>query len=72
MPNLAFRLPHFLSNFPQPGALPPGIEAQNPFRAPAVQALAHRFADKCHLMQYRRRDLEANVAKYVETLGSLL
>ncbi len=25
-----------------------------------------------YLMQYRRRDLEANVARYVETLGSLL
>ena len=25
-----------------------------------------------YLMQYRRRDLEATVAKYVETLGSLL
>ena len=46
MSNLAFRLPYFLSNFAQPSALPPGIEAQNPFRGPAVQALAQRFTDK--------------------------
>ena len=46
MTNLAFRLPQFLSAFPQPQALPPGIEAQNPFTAPEVQALAQRFADR--------------------------
>ena len=46
MPNLAFSLPRFLNTCPQPNALPPGIEAQNPFREPAVQALAQRFADK--------------------------
>ena len=46
MPNLPSQLPHFLAGFPLPGALPPGIEAQNPFREPAVQALAQRFADK--------------------------
>ena len=45
MPNLALRLPQFLSTFPQPQALPPGIEAQNPFVAPDVRALAQRFAD---------------------------
>ena len=46
MPDLAFRLPRFLSTFPQPQALPFGIEAQNPFLAPDVQALAQRFAAK--------------------------
>ena len=46
MSNLAQQLPHFLHSFAQPSALPPGIEAQNPFREPAVQALAQRFADK--------------------------
>ncbi|GAA4041348.1 hypothetical protein GCM10022409_29160 [Hymenobacter glaciei] len=46
MPKLAVQLLHFLSSFPQPNTLPPGIEAQNPFREPAVQALAQRFADK--------------------------
>jgi hypothetical protein len=46
MPNLAARLPHFLCTFPQPEELPAGIEAQNPFREPAVLALAQRFADK--------------------------
>lgn len=46
MPNLAARLPHFLSTFPQPSGLPPGIEAQNPFCEPNVQALAQRFAGK--------------------------
>ena len=46
MSNLAAGLPHFLSTFAQPQTLPPGIEAQNPFREPAVQVLAQRFADK--------------------------
>ena len=46
MSTLASRLPHFLAAFPSPQALPPGIEAQNPFGEPAVQALAQRFADK--------------------------
>ncbi|MDQ2795538.1 MAG: DUF4918 family protein [Bacteroidota bacterium] len=46
MPNLAAALPHFLSTFAQPDALPAGIEAHNPFREPAVQALAQQFAAK--------------------------
>ncbi|MDQ2771556.1 MAG: DUF4918 family protein [Bacteroidota bacterium] len=46
MPTLATRLPRFLAEFPPPPALPPGIEAQNPFGEPAVQALAQRFANK--------------------------
>ena len=46
MSTLASRLPRFLAEFPSPLALPPGIEAQNPFGEPAVQALAQRFADK--------------------------
>lgn len=46
MSSLAFRLPQFLSTFPQPFALPPGVEARNPFTGSAVQALAQRFADK--------------------------
>ena len=46
MSTLASRLPRFLAEFPSPLALQPGIEAQNPFGEPAVQALAQRFADK--------------------------
>ena len=46
MPHLAASLPHFLSTFAQPATLPAGIEAQNPFREPAVRALAERFAAK--------------------------
>ncbi|GAB3670190.1 SMUG2 DNA glycosylase family protein [Hymenobacter agri] len=46
MPDVATLLPRFLAEFPAPPALPPGIEAQNPFREPAVQALAQRFATK--------------------------
>ena len=46
MPSIAALRPRFLARFPTPPALPPGIEAQNPFRAPAVHALAQRFAEK--------------------------
>lgn len=46
MPDVATLLPRFLAEFPAPPALPPGIEAHNPFREPAVQALAQRFATK--------------------------
>lgn len=46
MPDVATLLPRFLAGFPAPPPLPPGIEAQNPFREPAVQALAQRFAAK--------------------------
>ncbi len=45
MPTLAARLPRFLAHFAPPPALPPGIEARNPFTDPAVQALAQRFAE---------------------------
>ena len=46
MSSIALRLPQFLSTFAQPPALPAGIAAHNPFRAPEVQALALRFAAK--------------------------
>ena len=46
MSQLAAHLSQFLTGFPLPGPLPPGIKALNPFREPAVQALAQRFADK--------------------------
>ena len=46
MPSPALHLPYFLSSFAPPAALPPGIEARNPFGEPAVHALAQRFADK--------------------------
>jgi hypothetical protein len=46
MPDVATLLPRFLANFPAPPALPAGIEALNPFREPAVQTLAQRFAEK--------------------------
>ena len=45
MPTLASLLPQFLSTFPEPRALPPGIKAQNLFRELVVQALAQRSAD---------------------------
>ena len=54
MPNPAFPLPQFLSTFPQPQALPPGIAAQNPFVAPDVQALAQRFTNKFYADRHPR------------------
>nr|WP_277881403.1 uracil-DNA glycosylase family protein [Hymenobacter cyanobacteriorum] len=54
MPTVATRLPLFLANFPAPPALPPGIEAQNPFQEPAVQTLAQRFADKFYAANQSR------------------
>ena len=54
MPDIAALLPRFLAGFPAPPTLPPGIEAQNPFREPAVQALAQRFADKFYADDQRR------------------
>ena len=49
MSTIAAHLPHFLADFPAPPVLPPGIEAQNPFREPAVRALAERFAAKFYV-----------------------
>ena len=46
MSQLSDHLSRFLAGFPPPGMLPLGVEAQNPFREPAVQALAQRFANK--------------------------
>ena len=46
MPHFAARLHRFLSTFPQPAALPPGIEALSPFREPAVQELLKSFGEK--------------------------
>ena len=54
MPNPAFPLPQFLSTFPQPQGLPPGIAAQNPFVAPDVQALAQRFTNKFYADKHPR------------------
>ncbi len=46
MPAIPTQLPRFLAEFPGPPALPPGIEARNPFGEPAVRELAQRFATK--------------------------
>ena len=46
MPSLAVSLPHFLSTFPLPAALPANVEAQSPFREPAVFDLLSQFAHK--------------------------
>ena len=54
MPTIAARLPRFLAECPPPPTLPPGIEAHNPFGAPAVQALAQRFAAKFYAPEQPR------------------
>ena len=46
MPSLAVSLPRFLSTFPLPTALPAGVEAQSPFREPAVFDLLSQFTQK--------------------------
>ncbi|MGY3087043.1 hypothetical protein ACVWYF_000069 [Hymenobacter sp. UYAg731] len=46
MLSLATSLPHFLRAFPLPTALPAGVEAQSPFREPAVFDLLSQFAHK--------------------------
>ena len=46
MPSLATSLPRLLRTFPLPTALPAGVEAQSPFREPAVFDLLNQFAHK--------------------------
>ena len=46
MPSLATSLPRLLRTFPLPTALPAGVEAQSPFREPAVFDLLSQFAHK--------------------------
>lgn len=45
----AAHLLEFLSTFPLPLALPPGVEAASPFREPAVNELLARFAQKYYV-----------------------
>ncbi|GAB3866960.1 hypothetical protein GCM10028824_08290 [Hymenobacter segetis] len=46
MPSFSDQLLDFLRNFPLPAALPDGVEAQSPFREPAVFDLLSQFAHK--------------------------
>jgi hypothetical protein len=49
MSQFAEQLLHFLSTFPLPTTLPTGVEAQSPFRMPAVYDLLSQFAHKFYL-----------------------
>ena len=46
MPHFADRLFRFLTTFPLPAALPGGVDAQSPFREPAVGELLNQFCKK--------------------------